>query len=239
MKTIQINTTQNVSIEYKTATLIERIGAYLIDQIMIWASIGILYLFVSIGVNSPSLAFYLVMVPIFGFYSLAWEILNNGQSPGKKAIGLRVVKFTGEKIGLYDYIMRWAFRLVDIYATLGTIASLTIASSPRSQRIGDYLADTTVINVRAAGRLSLENIMQLGKLENHVITHPEVVQFTEEEMLLIKEVAFRYQKYRNEHHLKAVNQLLQRIEDHAGIKATGDPLAFLNSLIKDYVALTR
>ena len=102
MKIININTTQNVSIEYKTASLIERIGAYFLDQLIIWASIGILYVFVSIAVKSETAAFYLVMVPIFGFYSLAWEIFNNGQSPGKRAFSLRVVKITGEKIGLYD-----------------------------------------------------------------------------------------------------------------------------------------
>ncbi|MBA7517958.1 hypothetical protein ES705_10023 [subsurface metagenome] len=239
MKVIDINTTQNVSIEYKTATLIERVGAYFVDQLIIWASIGVLYLIVSIAVNSPTVAFYFVMVPIFGFYSVAWEIFNNGQSPGKKIFGLRVVKITGEKIGLYDFFMRWAFRLVDIYGTLGTVASLTIASSPRSQRIGDYLADTTVIKINSAGRLSLDRIMQLNHLENHEATYPEVVQFTEEEMLMIKEVAARYTKYPNDSHLKAMNQLIKKIEDYAGIKADGNRLVFLNTLIKDYVALTR
>lgn len=239
MKNIEINTTQNVVIEYKAATVVERALAFLLDQVILWASIGILFLFVSAILNSGKFAFYIVFIPIFFFYTLCWEMFNNGQSPGKMAMGIRVVKINGEDIGFYDYFMRWAFRLIDIFASLGTLAALTITSSPRSQRIGDFLADTAVIKINNSGRLSLDRIMQLSNLENHVVTYPEITQFSEEEMLLIKETAIRFQKYPTEGHQQAVTLLVKKIEDELGIKAFGDRIEFLNILIKDYVALTR
>ena len=239
MKNIEINTTQNVVIEYKASTLIERILAYFLDLVIIWATIGILYVFVAAATHSGQAAFYSVFLPISVFYHLIWEMFNNGQSPGKMALGIRVVKINGEEIGFYDYFMRWAFRLIDITVSAGTIAALTIASSPRSQRIGDFLADTAVIKITNSNRLSLERIMQLNSLENHVATYPEITQLSEEEMLLIKETTVRYAKYPTEGHKKAISALVKKIEDDLEIKAQGDKLEFLNTLIKDYVALTR
>ena len=237
MKNIEINTTQNVVIEYKAATLVDRGLAFILDQLILLAIFIVLYFAFSWLFITVPLSEYLLFIPCF--YSLIWEMFNNGQSPGKMAMGIRVLKINGEEIGFYDYLMRWVFRLVDVYLSLGTLAALTIASSPRSQRIGDFLADTAVIKINDSGRLSFDRIMQLSNLENHVPTYPEITRLSEEEMLLVKEITIRYYKYPTEGHQKAIAQLIKKIEDELGIRATGDRIEFLNTLIKDYVALTR
>ena len=81
--------------------------------------------------------------------------------------------------------------------------------------------------------------MQLNSLENHVVTYPEINQLSEEEMLLIKETAVRYTKYHTEGHSKAISLLVKKLETELDIKANGTHVEFLNTLIKDYVALTR
>ncbi len=239
-KLIKINTAHNVKIEYVAATLSERIIAFLLDQIVIWISIliisGVLVLFIRGPFN---MVFMVVMFPILLFYTLVSELLNNGMTLGKSLLKIRVVKQDATQFSFYDHVTRWVFRLVDIWASLGTIASISIMSSPNSQRIGDFLSDTVVIKVSTSNRVSLSNIKNLNNLERHVPTYPSVVRLTEEDLLTIKETAKRYIRYKNEGHQKALDVLLVRIEEMLDIKPSGDPIKFIDTLIKDYVSLTR
>lgn len=240
MKKTDITTTQNVTIEYQLAGYFERLGAYLLDIVIMGLSIFILYLiFRGVFNLSESATFYLVYIPIFFFYTLAFETFNNGQSLGKMALKIRVVKITGEQAGFFDYLMRWTFRMIDIYFTLGTLVTLTVTSSRKNQRIGDLLADTTVIKLIDANRFSLERILKIDTLSSYSPVYPSVTSFNEDEMLLIKETVDRYNMYPNSGHKEAVNLLVDRIETQLQVKAPKDKTNFLNTLIKDFVALTR
>ncbi|MEO1437832.1 MAG: RDD family protein, partial [Bacteroidota bacterium] len=163
-----------------------------------------------------------------------------GQSLGKKVFGIKVVKLTGEAANLNDYILRWSFRMIDIYFSLGTVASLMIGSSPKHQRLGDLLGDTAVIKVRSSFHLKLQDILKINSLENYEITYPDVRQFTEKEMLFIKNTVNRYQRYPNEAHRKAINELSYKMVRLLKLEAPPrDKTLFLKTLIRDYIVLTR
>ena len=66
---------------------------------------------------------------IFIFYSIAFEVFNNGQSLGKMAMKIRVIKASGGKPTFADYVARWMFRMVDVYLSLGALASILVTSS--------------------------------------------------------------------------------------------------------------
>jgi len=240
MKKIEIRTTHNVDIQYELATVFERIAAFIIDLVFIWLSIGILMIFVSVfaGPNTKY-GFYIVAVPIFVFYNLLFEVFNNGQSFGKKILKIRVVKIDGEKAGVTDYFLRWCFRWLDIYMSVGTLAILSMSSTQKSQRIGDMLADTTIIKVDPNRRQKLEYIFELQKADNHKVRYPEIVQFSEQDMLVIKETIDRYKKYPNYEHKQAIFMLVEKIKEELGIVPLKNKIEFLKILIKDYVVLTR
>ncbi len=239
MKKIDITTTQNVTIEYQLAGVFERMGAFLLDLlIMIFSYIILYFMLTGIFMVSQRVASFITYFP-FLFYSLFFEVINNGQSPGKMVLKIKVIKITGEKAGFFDYFMRWTFRMIDVTLTLGTLAALTISSSRKSQRIGDILADTTVIKLIDQNRFSLDRILKIDTLSTYTPMYPNVITFNEDEMLLIKETIDRFTNYPNQGHVNAINELIKKIEEQLQIKAPVNKIDFLNTLIKDYVALTR
>src|SRR5690606_13798469 len=117
---------------------------------------------------------YFAMIGIFVIYQLFSEILADGQSWGKKAMGIKVVRIDGKEPGLSDYFLRAIFHITDTFASLGILAALMISSSEKKQRLGDMTANTAVIRVRFNLRFRLEDILKINTLENYEPTYPEV-----------------------------------------------------------------
>lgn len=240
MKRIDITTTQNVVIEYKAASTFERAVAWIIDYAIMIVTYLILYLII-LGITPQefqNIVAIIILTPVVLLYHLLFEIFNNGASIGKIALGLRVVKLNNDPVSIYDYVMRWAFRLVDI-GTGGIVAMITISSSPKNQRIGDFLADTTVVKIVKSGRFSLHRVTELDSLQNYKPKYPDIVNFSEEDMLLIKDVIERNNQFPSEGAKEALELTFQKIEQVLGIKVKEKNTEFLKGLIKDYVALTR
>lgn len=240
-KRIDITTAQNVVIDYKAATVFERLLAWIIDFLILAFGSLILHLlimaFAPMGTeNSFSLLF---IAPTVLCYHLICEIFLNGTSPGKSALGLRVVKINNEPVRIYDFVIRWAFRLLDISSSIGLLAIITISSSPKNQRIGDYLADTTVVKITKTDRFSLRKIQELDSLKNYEPRYPEVVALSESDMLVIKEVLDRLAMGRTEISESLLKKTIQQVEEVIGVSAPRYDAEFLRVLIKDYVALTR
>lgn len=76
------------------------------------------------------------------------EVAMNGRSLGKLAIGGRVVRVDGGAATMRHAIIRSLTGVLEIYMTLGGVAIVTGAFSPRSQRLGDLLAGTYCQRVR-------------------------------------------------------------------------------------------
>ena len=95
MESIQIETTQNVTLEYTPASVGDRILAYLIDSLIIIAwLIMFIFIGVGLGINSRSNGAPFVVLFVIGFlplmfYNLVSELLMNGQTVGKKAMSIR------------------------------------------------------------------------------------------------------------------------------------------------------
>ncbi|CAN5329675.1 hypothetical protein BH09BAC1_BH09BAC1_04670 [soil metagenome] len=243
MRTIDITTTQNVTIQYELADLKDRFFAWLID-VVIWV-VFILFLLILFYSFSPTdrvdtYFWYVVVIPVVLFYTLFSEILLNGQTLGKKALKLRVVKLNGRQPSLSDYLFRWAFRGLDIYFSLGALAAVLVSSSQRAQRMGDLVSNTVVVRIIPQLSFQLTDIMRINTLENYEPKYPEVKRFSEEDMLLVKQTIERARRYPNEAHRKAINLMVQKLSDQMGTQPpTSDYLGFLRTLVSDYIVLTR
>lgn len=239
MRTIEITTTQNVTIEYELADVRNRILAFMIDYMAIILLISFANLFVSIVFPWKYSSFF-VTIPVFFFYSLASEIFGNGQSWGKKALGICVVKINGTKCSAGDYLIRWSFRMVDIYFSLGAIASLLISSTERAQRLGDIAANTTVVRIRPNKILHLKDIMSIHNFQTYVPQYPAVRQMKESEMVIVKTVLERVKRYPNQAHQDAVITLAKILKQRLNIAENNpNPVKFLNTVLNDYIVLTR
>lgn len=242
MQTIDITTTQNVTIQYELASLRDRVVAFIIDFLLVCVALMIIFLIFSsaFGFERGNFFEYLISIPTILFYTLLFEYFNDGQTPGKLAIGIKVIKLDGKSPTFSDYLTRWAFRSVDIYLSIGSIAALLISSSDKGQRLGDITANTTLIKIRFNLRFSLEDIESISTLEEYEPKYPEVRRLNEEDLLLIKEVIIQVQRYPNKAHLKVQNDLVADLIQKLELdEVPNDNIVFLKTLIKDYIVLTR
>ena len=241
MQKIEINTTQNVSIEFEAASLRDRIWAFIIDFLIMGGAALVISIIIAIAFTSAAeYLYYLFIVPIIFFYSLAFETLNHGQSPGKRVLDLKVVKLNGSEPRSSDYVLRWAFRMIDIYLSLGALASIFIGSSNKNQRLGDMAAETTVIKIKPSRALRLNDIININSIDNYEPVFPEVKKLSESNMLLIKSVIERYKAFPNQAHREAVHMMAGKVKEEINVdQGSARDVDFLHTLIKDYVVLTR
>ncbi|MDN5204750.1 RDD family protein [Fulvivirgaceae bacterium BMA10] len=238
MQTIEINTTQNVVIQYEMAGLKERILAFFLDSLIIWSSVFILAAMLASTVGE--VITYIVTSLIFFFYTLVSEIIMDGQTIGKKALKIKVIKLNGKEPVLSDYLLRWVFRIVDIYFSLGTIASILISSSDKGQRIGDMMANTVIIKTDPTIGFGLNDILKISSLENYNPEYPEARKLSEESMLLVQNLLHTINKHPNKAHGEALTMLVDKLCSELNIEEKPkDKKAFLKTLLKDYVVLTR
>lgn len=89
-------------------------------------------------------------------------------------------------------------------------------------------------------RFRLEDILNIQSLENYTPSYPEVKALSDEDMLTIKSVISRYRKHHNEAHEEVLEQLVKRLQDLLNIsQIPGSKIEFLQTLLRDYIVLTR
>lgn len=84
-------------------------------------------------------------------YPVAFETLNGGRTPGKAALGLRVVTLEGGPVRFRHAMVRALIGFVELWASAGSLAIVTTLVNQRSQRLGDIAAGTVVVNDQQAG----------------------------------------------------------------------------------------
>jgi uncharacterized RDD family membrane protein YckC len=98
--------------------------------------------------SDGALALFALVDFILSF--VAFELLLNGRSPGKRLAGLRVVRVGGQPVGFLASLLRNLFRIVDFLPTVYLFGSVLILATTRNQRLGDLAAGTLVIRDRVA-----------------------------------------------------------------------------------------
>lgn len=159
---VRVRTPENVVFGFRLAGLGSRAAAAAIDYAIVAFVIGLLaagLLFVAgvVGIAMPGIGAFAsaavvaalllgVFAVVFGYF-LVFELLWNGQTPGKRALGIRVVKDLGEGIGFTDALVRNLLRVADILPGLYGIGGAAVLLSGRNKRLGDHAAGTVVVAV--------------------------------------------------------------------------------------------
>ncbi len=163
--TLNIETPENVAFGYEIAGIGSRFLAALVDTSIITllqVLIGILILFLwntLFGTSSSMVdklgAWLLAIVGLLVFavywvYYILFEILWNGQSPGKRWVGLRVIRTDGTPITLAESSIRNLVRIVDLLPSFYGIGIIVMFVDGRSRRLGDLAAGTLVVRDQAS-----------------------------------------------------------------------------------------
>lgn len=234
MSNLQINTTQNVNLDYKIVSIGERIIAFLIDAFMLY-----LYaVLVNVVGNAISYVYTdgwtqrglvaLLFLPAM-FYSLLMHSLFNGRTVGKMLLKMRVVRVDGTPVHWSNYLVRWMLRLVDIWLFVGSLGLLTILFSEKRQRLGDAAAGTVVISTKNGIKISHTILEEVQ--ETYIPVFTNVTQLTDKDVRLMKDA---YRIARNSNDYRTLKILRDKVES---ILNTGSDLydaQYLDTVLKDY-----
>jgi uncharacterized RDD family membrane protein YckC len=238
MQNIEIQTTQNVNIEYTVASIGDRVIGAIIDNLIVAgyfiASIFLIILLRdSLFISDYSWAIFIILyLPAF-FYNFLCETFLNGQTFGKKIIKTKVVKLDGSQASVGSYFLRWLISPIDIYFTYGSVGLITMLINGKGQRLGDLAANTTVIKLKS--EVKLEDTILRATPTNYEIRFPQVNQLNDSDISIVKEVLDL--NFKNPDAMvydKIITKAKQTIEKKLGVNSDMHPLAFLDTVLKDY-----
>ncbi|KXK40792.1 MAG: RDD family protein [Saprospiraceae bacterium] len=237
MAEVSVNTTQNVNINFTLADVGQRAMAYLVDLMIKGIYLYIVFLKILIPNEADFLFtdFWSVeaMVMIFSLplmlYSLVQEYFMNGQTIGKKLLGLKVIALNGRQPTFTEYLIRWLFRPIDMSISFYAVGILSIMLSVKRQRLGDIAAGTAIISLR--NTISIDNTILQELAQDYQPRYPEVVRFSDNDIRIIKELFEKIQRKRD---LKMLDKLVEKVETVSGIKRMEQPEKFIDTVIKDY-----
>lgn len=267
---LQINTTQNVKLNFGLADVGYRILAFLADLVILIAYTWLVFDVFDFGRFiemfddhwSRIAVGTLIMLPAT-VYTLISEILLQGQTLGKKLMKLKVIKIDGFQASTSDFIMRWFFRIVDIYAFMilfilisffNSIANgalnalfliafglspivgfITMIVSKKKQRFGDMIAGTAVVSLKNKTNIS-HTILENLK-EDYKPTYNAVIKLSDNDARIIKETFLAAKKNKD---FSILIKLRTKIEEVTGIKnQEKNDLVFIDKILKDYNYFTQ
>ncbi|MCC7054663.1 MAG: stage II sporulation protein M [Gemmatimonadaceae bacterium] len=157
--TVEVETPEQVVVSYTLAGIGTRGAAALVDLILMlllsgsgwYAAASLARLFPGVAAladNWLRAAAILAQFCIIWGYFVVFEAVWDGQTPGKRLLGLRVVRNGGGGVDLGPSAARNLLRFVD-FLPFGYFAGmLTIIANQRNQRLGDLVAGTIVVRER-------------------------------------------------------------------------------------------
>ena len=232
MSKISIVTPQNIELDYELGSVGDRIVSGLVDIAIIIAYCivaGIVLAYTNLHNTTQVVTTTITFLPVM-FYSLFSELLMQGQTVGKRIMHIRVISLTGNQPAFSQYLIRWLFRLIDIWLSSFLLAIIIIAVNEKRQRLGDIVANTTLIKTIA--KTSIQQTMYVPVVENNYrATYPEVIHLKDTDIQLIKEVLLNIEKSGN---TQLSLHIMGKIETTLGIKSQHEPLTFLYAVLSDY-----
>jgi len=231
MEIIAIHTTQNIDIDYEIGGLGERILARLID-FGVFIPMVIVGLVLTSSLSNLGIGIYfVVLLSIYTFYDLVFEVFMNGQSFGKRMMKIRVISLNGSRPTFSQYLLRWLFRLVDFTMTGAVCALISTVVTKNGQRVGDIIAGTVL--VRTAPRTRSNSIIFTPVDDNYQLTFPQVNQLNDKDIALVHDVIENYFKTGGN---AMVYQMADKIRSHLSLALPPNmnSLQFLQTVIRDY-----
>lgn len=167
---LDIGTPENVVFGYEVAGIGSRFLAAVVDTTLIALLLLVTnFLLLTIanaagpagGPSGDAAAWFVAVLGLVSFfvlwgYYIFFEMLWNGQSPGKRLVGLRVIRSDGSPIGVVESIIRNLIRIIDFLPLYYGAGVVVMFVSRRAQRLGDLAASTLVVYDR--GVVTLESL---------------------------------------------------------------------------------
>ncbi len=143
-----VETPEGVRLELRTAGPVPRALAFMLDALVraIFYFTATIALAMTVPELTPALMFVLLFLGEW-FYPVFFEVWNQGQTLGKKTVGLRVVLQDGTRVGWSASLLRNLLLAADWIPGTYAAGLISMSASRSFQRLGDLAAGTLVIHV--------------------------------------------------------------------------------------------
>lgn len=233
---LEVETPEHVLIDYEIAGLGSRSLAVMIDTVIITClMIALVLIMFLVSATLGRLLFPLVGLGMFalvwGYFAL-FEGFRDGQTPGKRWMGIRVIRDTGHPVTLGEAAARNLLRLIDFLPPPYLLGILFVAFHPRGKRLGDLVAGTVVVRDQPV-------VAPSADLEADIPTDVHgAPQLTDEEFRVVREFVGRSPQLPREVRLRLATPLAARLADRYP-PGKSDPVAFVRAAWRDEAARRR
>jgi uncharacterized RDD family membrane protein YckC len=232
-------TPERVNLQYDIAGVGSRGAAVIIDTTIQYAAIVIVFLTAAAaswlagpdaegGGGRTVLLVGLILLAIFAIsngYFMLFEIVWNGQTPGKRVVGVRVIRENGYPLRPVDAVIRNVVRMVDWLPFLYGAGIVTMLLNNRARRLGDFASGTIVVR---EGPRTLRTLVAPSPAE-----HPSPVTLSNADATLVRDFLTRRGSLDGTARLELAQRLAAVVAQHYGLSADPhlDAERFLEQLV--------
>ena len=174
---VAVDTPEHARLDYVLADLGSRAAALALDLAIVVSAllllgIGLYYagrLGHLLESASASILIFAAFFAQWGYF-LLFEALWGGRTPGKRALGMRVLHVGGEPLSFQGSVLRNLIRAVDLQpAITGMAGAVCILANKRAQRLGDLVAGTMVVRDEGGSDLLATDALPRGRVGRPVL----------------------------------------------------------------------
>ncbi len=236
MAQIGVQTSQNVYIEHNIASVGHRMGAKLLDFLFIFVYFLLVIFVMEFVTGDKDVGFMILLIPLV-FYTFLFELIFQGQTPGKMILKIKVMKTDGSQPTIFSYLIRWSFNLIEIFPFYGIVAIIMIVANGKGQRTGDIVAKTMVIRLTKA--ISFADTLQVVTPQHYEVHYQEAVSLSADDIHTINDVLLHHDRNKADNAMELVVQTKAAIERKLSITSKEmNPVNFLRNIKKDYYHLS-
>jgi uncharacterized RDD family membrane protein YckC len=250
---VRIETPEQIDLALEPAGLGSRFYAWFID-VLIWAGVLLLVgllgavLLGLLGV-APSAEWLqgmmLALIGAFGYatilgYDIFFELRWNGQTPGKRVAGLRVMREGGAPVDFRSSCVRNLLRPVDYLPGFYLFGGLLVLLTARRQRLGDLAAGTLVIRERAlAAPAELDAVIGRFASDDFAFTPDHISACSANDRYLLRSYFLRFDEMDEKARYQLAGRLARTFREKTGydldwpLNGDREAVAFLASLYRD------
>jgi len=141
----EVETPEGVALSLRCAGVVPRALAWLLDLLVRMAVLMALSTALGLLGGAGTGVFLVLMFLVFWAYPVVFEVFRDGQTPGKRAFGLKVVSDNGTPVAWLPSVVRNLLRTVDMLPVLYMFGVASSLIDPSGRRLGDLVAGTVVV----------------------------------------------------------------------------------------------
>lgn len=227
---LSIDTPEQIALELPLAGIGSRFLALTIDTLIqgaIYVITGLIFLLTLPAGYSvlkflphlmgPAMAVFILFAVYWGYFAF-FEALWKGQTPGKRYVGIRVIKDSGRPINAFEAIARNLMRAVDGLPGIYGVGVVCMMCNSQSRRLGDFVAGTVVVHEKPTADVR----PSWNTADRGVDSFPGLSQLTPEELVLIETYLHRRWDLDQNVRLSTAIQIADRIRSKTGLQAQPD-----------------